>query len=181
MNWYQKNKNIGLIKTAKANIETEGQDVETSTIYDSKHYTMDTYNVTLTLTPFSNQICIALLVSHGFLGSVGYDAYWYFDVNETKEAKETFNKINDKLDDIKREFIKDETPTTLYWPTVKSIVGKIDLDHQLSSNIPYVNYSKHLNIDPDWRQNIYGNRYPKHMEQSRGQWARQMREIWPRS
>lgn len=181
MNWYNKAKHKGIIKTATMKDISETQDGQSTNFFDVQRYKMDSYSIRVGISQTGKKIGVSLLISHGFLGSIGWDAYWIYDLDEMGEARKMFNKINEITGETVDEFVENETPTSIFWPTLRSKVEMLDIDHMTSTNIPHINYAKTIAIEPDWRSNIYGTRYPKYDESNYGNWSRKMKEIWPKN
>lgn len=170
MAWYQKIKDAQseslfqkqLMKQADTSIDN--QKGEYFTLFDVQRYVMDSYGVRLAKSTTKRQIGVSLMISHNFLGTVAWNEYWVFDLDEESEADELYNKINEAVKETTEEFVDEQLPTSIFWPMLRSKLEKQNVPKQVSSNVPYVNFSKELSIEPDWRKNIYGPRYPDYKE-----------------
>ena len=183
MNWYnilKKNKSKGFIKTASAKFEkfladksdqlaSKYQHSTDYTIYDIQRYAFDGYDVHTSISQTNEKISIAILTNHSLLGTINWNYYWFYDTDQEEEALATYKKLNTLVREIVDKFVQEEIPTPMFWIYLKKMTSEIDLDAEAESNIPFINYHRKYdrkNISPDWRSNIYGNRYPKHVEQS---------------
>lgn len=204
MNWYNRHKVYklsecraifgfsepkGLIKTAgilQGDITEEDHSVPDNqrgvfaTFFDVQQYVMDSYMTKIGISECADKWTVTLLCNHSFLGTIAYDAYWTFGKDEQKEAESTYDAILKEVKAICERFVEERITTAIYWPTLKSELQKIDPDHRVATNIPWINYARNLEIEPDWRKNIYGNRYPEYSESNYLQRARYMASLWPR-
>lgn len=145
-----------------------------SNLYDVQRYVMDSYSTKTAISKTKNKVTVSTLTTHGFLGSVAFNKYWTYDLDEWKKAIETYKVVNEIIEETVEEFIEEEITSTVFWPILKFKLDKIEPEKNAACNIPWVNYSRYYNKDenPDWRQNIYGNRYPKYDEPSYDQEVR---------
>lgn len=134
------------------------------TLFDVQRYVMDSYDTKVAMSQTGNKLTVSLMINHNFLGSIAWDAYWSYKLNEFKKAKSTYDKINKSLIKVTEEFIEKEIPTSIYCPTIRRELDQWDLENQAATNIPSINYSRRFPIEPDWRKNIYGTRYPVYTE-----------------
>jgi len=185
MNWYReithKVESKGLIKTANAdslNILlkenvccpiSSHQHATDLTIYDIQRYAFDSYAVKTSISQTQNKLSVAIRTNHAFLGTINWNYYWYYDLDQEKEAVATYKKLNKLVLEVVNKFVDEEIPTSMFWVYLKKMTSSIDLDAEAETNIPHINYYRKYDrkdISPDWRSNIYGNRYPKHVEKS---------------
>jgi hypothetical protein len=175
MNWYKDNIKKRVVKTASGRFDCEddaaatNQDGEWMTMFDLQRYVMDAYTIRISISETKEKIAVAVVINHAFLGSLGWNRYWTYDKSDFAKAKKVYNKIKKIAVETMSDFIDNETPTSIFWPILSDKLDDVDLEDNVASNIPYVNYSKRYKTSPDWRQNIYGNRYPKYTEPSYAQ------------
>jgi len=172
MNWYNQSGSRfvakNMIKTASSSPSISGDNQEGLfiSLFDMQRYVMDAYSIKTSMSTTNRNIKIAIMINHAFLGSIGWDEYWSYDLNEKKKAKKTFDKINNVIKTTIEEFVKEEIPTSIFCPAVRAKIEELDKGAVSSTNIPSVNYSRRYKLEPDWRSNIYGTRYPKYSEPS---------------
>jgi len=148
---------------------------EFSTLFDVQMYVMDSYSVKVGFSKTSTKFSVSFICNHAFLGTIAWDFYWMFDLNEFDRAKSCYDDVRKLVKDTMAEFVEQEIPTPMFWVYMKKRVGQIESDAAVHTNIPSVNYFHKYNrdrIDVDWRQNIYGPRYPKYKEESYTQYNR---------
>ena len=148
--------------------------------FDVQRYVMDSYTTKVGISKCSDKWTVTVLCTHSFLGTIAYDAYWTFEKKEEKIASDTYNDILKIVKDISERFARDRITTAIYWPTLKSDLEDVYPKYRVSTNIPWINYSMDLKSEPDWRKNIYGNRYPEYSESNFIQKARDSAIMWPR-
>lgn len=137
-----------------------------SQLFDVKRYSMDSYNMNIGISQTKNKIYVTFRVTHGSLGSVTFVETWYYHLDQFEMAKDTYIKLNKSFQLLTTEFVENEKPTSMFWAYAKDICKRTDVDHQFRTGLPQVNYSKKYDMEPDWKFNIYGNRYPEHKEYS---------------
>lgn len=90
-----------------------------------------------------------------------FEDKWVYPKKEIKRAIKTYNRIVNVLEDLKIETEDDDTPT----PTIQGLAREelrfVDIDRKKETNNVSLEASKREADNGDWRQNIYGNRYPQ--------------------
>jgi len=183
MNWYKSKVSKGIVKIASHlkmaadvdNLSPDNQNASQLDIFDIQRYVMDSYTIKVAISSTSKKISVSIQTNHGFLGSIVWAEYWYYDLDEYKKAKNTYDKLNEIVQRVTHRFVDEEIPTPLLWPFIKKESDTIDPKGAYRSNIPCVNYSDDYSnlMSPDWRSNIYGTRYPKYQEVSYKQYLNQ--------
>jgi hypothetical protein len=148
--------------------------------FDVQQYVMDSYLTKVGISECDDKWTVTVLCNHAFLGTIAYDAYWTFEKKENKEASDTYKSILKVVKEIADRFVEERITTAIYWPTLKSELEDISPDYRVAANIPWINYSMDLKTEPDWRKNIYGNRYPEYSESNYIQRAKETATLWPR-
>ena len=177
MSWYGKISSSSMIKYAVTDAVADNQDGSYDVLFDVKRYVMDSYTVKTAISTTGNNIGVTLLCNHAFLGTIAWDAYWTFELENAVRAKKLYIEINKIIKEICESFVENETTTAIFWPTLRSKVEMLEKDKQAATYIPSINYARNIAIEPDWRSNIYGTRYPKYTEPNYSQevkfWAKQ--------
>lgn len=176
MSWYKIAKFIeaSLFDGKEHASVADNQDAGTETIYDVQRYVMDYYITRIALSKTGKKISVTIVINSGMFGNTVWQQYWFYDLDELSRAKSTYNKVKDVVKDTTTEFVEKEIPTPLYWAHIKKRTLDIDPDATHRTNIPNINYYKNYQKDEevDWRSSLYGNRYPKYMEESEKQYRK---------
>ena len=146
--------------------ESDFQFGHTANLYDVQRYKLDGYVVKIALSETKHKNVLGIIVTHGSLGSITWTRYWYYDKNELGTAKNDLKKVCGIIQDNLNDFVKNETPSSLFWPHIREATADMAPEKLMHTNIPYFNYSRDLRYNPDWRTNIYGTRYPEYIEES---------------
>jgi len=179
MNWFKEHVNEApLVKTAeseKAFFADESDDAIAAnqvgkyiTLFNAQRYVMDSYTTKVALSKTKTKYAVSLMTNHNFLGGKAGEECWTYGLDEFDKARDTYERLNIITGEVSTEFIEKEMPTSIYWPVLRArIEGEIDDGSRNRTNIPSVNYSrKVVSMSPDWRENIYGPRYPQYSEGS---------------
>lgn len=152
----------------KVEVNPKNQVSNHSGLYDVQRYVMDSYSIKTSISKTKTKITVAMFVNHAFLGSLAFNKYWTFTFDEWEDAVDLYKKINKISEETIEEFINEEITTTVFWPILKHKLDALQPERNAATNIPWVNYSRYYTEqeNPDWRQNIYGNRYPVYNEPS---------------
>ena len=139
-----------------------------SNLYDVQRYVMDSYSTKTAISKTKRKITVSILTTHAFLGSVAFNKYWTFEFKEWKKAIDLYKHINQVTQEMIEKFVDEEITTTVFWPMLKYKLDQLQPERNAATNIPWVNYSRYYDyqVEPDWRQNIYGTRYPDYSEPS---------------
>jgi len=165
-----------------SNSPARNQDANIFTVFDIQRYVFDSYAVKTALSQTDKKISVSIAANHAFLGTITWDQYWFYDLDEIDKARETYKKVNQVVSDVSTEFIDagGDMPTPMFWGYLKKKCDDIDNEATIRYNIPSINYAnqyRHLS-NPDWRSNIYGNRYPKHSEDSHKDYNKIRKKLW---
>jgi len=158
------------------------QDGNYFTVFDIQRYVFDSYTVKTALSQTDRKISVSILTNHAFLGTIAWDQYWFYDLDDMKTAKKTYKSVNGIVKDVMEEFIAadGDMPTPMFWGYLKKACDDVDNSATIRSNIPYINYAnqyRHLS-NPDWRSNLYGGRYPKYQENSFKDYKEIQKKLW---
>lgn len=114
------------------------------------------------LTESKNSVLIAVRLLTKVYSFPLLEETWNYDKKEMKRAIKTYNRIINVLEDLKLEVEDDETPTPTIQGLAREELRYVDIDRKKPTNNVSLEASKQETGSGDWRQNIYGNRYPKH-------------------
>lgn len=120
----------------------------------------DRYMITLTLQGNKHGYFTGCLVSQGQLGLAAYVEYWYYEQNELNKARKTFQTIKDRMLKVKEEIEVEKLPYALIRPFFTKAVRDVDVEHKERSGVANFNEFMVTDVEKDWRETIYGPRYP---------------------
>ena len=176
MNWFDKTQlKGGMIKiaaqqnsdTLKTQLDWRGQVEDFLWFGDIQRYVFDSQTVKIFLSRTSKKWSVSLMTNHTYIGTCGYSVFWLFDLNEGEKAKAIYKKVDKVARDVIKEFVAEEKPTSIFYPTLRRRLKDITPEENvIRTNIPSINYSYDLPLEEDWRKTIYGPRYPKYKEES---------------
>ena len=129
-------------------------------ISDIDRYTTDKYAANLTLQETDKTYSIGFQINNAQIGIAGATQYWHYSKNKFKEAKSTFNELKNVLHKTLVDIGYHRPPMALIAPMIRSAIFHIDILHRergIKSSYDFGDYTK---FAPDWRETIYGNRYP---------------------
>lgn len=104
---------------------------------------------------------VSVLLTHTQTGLASMPAYWKYGNNEKAAAQRSFRECKSLVQDFLREYEQELYPFALVSPKIRGVFQFHDTDHRDTTFIPLVNYSTNIKRETDWRQTIYGNRYPE--------------------
>lgn len=155
MNWYKNVKTAGsVIKPTKSQVGWEEY------FGDEQRYGMDAYEVRVYCTKTNKKIVVSLTVSMQQMGTIMWQWFWKYDLNEMEKAKKTFEKVKTKVSGIVEDFRVSEDPNCMLWTYLRDVILDIDPEYHAKTNIPHINFSQKVKNEKDVRTQIYGNRYP---------------------
>ncbi len=159
-NWYNKN----LIKTAS--YDYKGQDIDTQDLADAQRYVLDSYVIKIAKTKNNNKITASLLVTNGYFGEIIWNYYLIFDKNEEGKANSAYKHLKAVTKTTLAQFVEEEIPTSLIHAYIRADLHDYMPEHIAKTHIPIQNYARSIPPVKDWRQSLYGNRYPEYKEKS---------------
>ena len=186
MNWYSK-KQIDKHITKLNNLTNKKKMIKTASVQDGEpttdldwkdqsedsidfgnfqRYVCDSQTVKVFLTKTNAKYAVSLITNHTYLGTVGWSIYWEFGLEQKKEAGKLFEKVSRISREVVKKFVNEEIPTVLLHPTLRQKFKNIKRGDVVRTNIPGINYSYDVPYETDWRQTIYGNRYPTYKEEN---------------
>lgn len=169
MNWLSTNlnkyaQNADLIKTREVQSKISHKphkEVFTFSISDIDRYVSDTYIVTLTLQETKNRYSIGFRIYNQQVGTTGLVQYWHYEKSEFKRAKKTYGKLKKILQKLMSDIDYSHPPMAIITPLVRYAIQSVDVGRKERSGNCFHNWFVQLSTAPDWRETIYGNRYPE--------------------
>lgn len=131
---------------------------------DYQRWVVDAYTASAYLTETKYKITIGITVNKVHLGTIMFQTFWTYKLDEMAKAKKTYTVVKETLSKIFDELADSEAPSSLYESMIRHDCHDIDPEHREQSTIPQGNYIKRYQSERDWRSSIYGTRYPKPTE-----------------
>lgn len=153
MNWYK-----------CASYDYKNQEILQDSLSDIMRYTFDSYSLNMSKNKTKDHITVSMVMSHSYLGSLIYNYFLSFDLDQEKEASSAFKEMTKITQNTMSEFVENEIPSNLLHSYLRKRYKVLGDDNIIKTNIPSINYSFDLEYEDDWRSQIYGKRYPKHKE-----------------
>lgn len=186
MSWLQKIASKVFVKTAKKNSpstfsdctfngpntfninsgsgftsDDDPSDTFTTIIRKNDRNASDSYRVWITKSANYQGLSLALEVKAERDGMLAYSNMWKFSEPEFPLMEKTFNSLIDISKNIKMQVESEQIPTALIGPMFKNGIQSLSKNNREGSR-GVDNYRRNLDepIEYDWRQSLYGNRYP---------------------
>ena len=168
MNWYKKTSRVKLMQ--KLSWDYKGQEINEIKFGDAMRYTMDSHDIAIALNKTNDEIIVALTLGSAYVGTYILDCFWSFKLSEEDKSKKLYKDISEVIKPILARFVKEKIPTSLLAPFIRKAVTNLNKSDYVKTNIPIINYSYDILLEDDWRETIYGKRYPKYKEESFNQY-----------
>jgi hypothetical protein len=149
-----------------ASFDYKGQENNKLELGDVMRYTMDSHDINLSINNTYDEIIVSLTMGSAYVGTYILDCFWSFDNSELDKARKLYKELATKIKPILARFVKEKIPTSLLCPFLRKEVAELNKADYIKTNIPVINYSYDLPVEGDWRETLYGNRYPKYKEES---------------
>lgn len=127
---------------------------------DVQRYLYDAYECRVYLTKMAKKTTVSITLAHYQLGHVVWQDFWNYKPNETEKATSTFEAINKASKKIFNDFKTNAIPNPMLHSYLREGVRFIDIQHKPTCRIPSVDWAREHSCVTDWRNSIYGNRYP---------------------
>lgn len=129
-------------------------------IADVDRYATDKYFADLTLQETDKMYSLGFQMYNYQVGITGAVLYWHYDKDEFDRAKRTFKKAKAALRKTMRDIEYYRPPMAVITPMVRAALQPIDIAKKERSGQYFYNWFETLPKEPDWRESLYGNRYP---------------------
>jgi hypothetical protein len=150
MNWY---------KTASFS-----QDSWEYNFGDYQRWVVDGYEVKVFMTSMPRQHTVSMQVYNWNNGSMRFQQFWRYDGDAKSECKDMYDKVVTACKEVVDIFTNGEgeqAPNVLIVSYLRKRTLELDRNAVAKTNIPHINYAlDKAEYGEDWRQNLYGNRYP---------------------
>ena len=147
MSWYKEAKGL-----QKGWIDTLG---------DVQRYLYDAYDCRVFITKMASKITVSVSLAHLQYGHVMFQDFWRFKPEEINLAKNTFQEVKKAVSEIFDQFKTAEIPNPSLHSFIREAIRHIDFEHKPTSRIPHVDWARKQDGVKDWRNSLYGNRYPE--------------------
>lgn len=157
-----------LVKTAASGASTtmekekksKRNETYTDFIADSDRYLTDAYYIIVSLRETVDGFSVACHFNAGQLGTTSFAQYWHYKHDEYNMAKKTFQQTKTTVKNIRDNCEYERLPFSLILPMCKHETRKIDTEHMEVPQIPHIMYGLDVANEKDWRETLYGGRYP---------------------
>lgn len=112
------------------------------------------------LTESKNKITLTASFYTGTYSFPLYEESWFYPKEENKRAFKTYNHIVHVLEDMKMDVEDDELPMPSLQGWARETLRYIDPDRKKPTNNLALSSARNEPGSSDWRESIYGNRYP---------------------
>jgi hypothetical protein len=133
---------------------------------DYQRWVVDAYTASAYLTETKYKISVSLTVNKVHLGTIMFQLFWKYDLDEMPRARKTYKQVIEALNKIFDELADNEAPSSLYESMIRHDCYKIDSTKLAKTTIPHINWSQNVTYERDWRTSIYGPRYPQPQTQN---------------
>jgi len=164
MNWFKNTNRADSLK--KLSWDYKSQETDKIEFGDIMRYTMDSHDINVAMNKTDEEIIVSLTMGSSYVGTYILDCFWSFTFGEESKAKTLYGEISNTIKPILKRFVKERIPTSLLCPFIRKAVVSLNKSDYIKTNIPIINYSYDLPLEEDWRETIYGQRYPKYKEES---------------
>jgi hypothetical protein len=102
------------------------------------------------------------------LGIASSIYYWHYKDSEEKQARKTASEIRKLVKQFVDQQQDDKAPFANIGPNVRAMLQDVDPQHREGTGVFLVQESFRLPFEKDWRETLYGNRYPGHVTSNVG-------------
>jgi hypothetical protein len=149
LNWY---------KIAQVAGWQEGWD---ETLGDIQRYIYDAYTARVFITKLaSEKITVSVSLYHMQNGTCMWQDFWRFKTNESAKAKACYNKVKQATEKVIQTFKTNDIPNPMIHSYLREECRFISPESKPTSRIPHVDWAREQKGVEDWRNSIYGTRYP---------------------
>lgn len=168
MNWYKRHKN--LLMSAVIYLEASSAKKEMVKIaYTTKDHNIafarqdynDGYQAKIQLTQNKNKIILTARFISDVQAMPLYTEMWAYGEEEHARAVKTFNRVVNVVEDMKVDFEDAEVPGPTLQGKTREQLRYIDIERKRQTNNRSLEAAKYMDGGvTDWRESLYGNRYP---------------------
>lgn len=142
--------------------DDDPSDTFTTVIRKNDRTASDSYRVWITKSANYQGTTLTLEVKAERDGMLAYSRSWKFAQSDLPHLENTFDALVDISKTIKNRVEQEQIPTALIGPMFKNSTTHLSPDnHEGSRGVPNYRYSLEEPIEYDWRQTVYGKRYPE--------------------
>ncbi len=124
----------------------------------------DTYLCELLMRKIANKYKIKLTHYSGILDYAAFEAIWSFDTSQESVASRVFETLSYTLEGIKENYNRTMMPAGMLTPMIREAVKPVAESNQFKTNILSLDEGTKVGGEIDWREAIYGQKYPKLLE-----------------
>lgn len=130
---------------------------------DVQRYSFDPYQVRVYITKLTerDEVTVSATLHHVWSGGIVFQEFWRYKETELSKAKKGYEKVCKICEAVIEEFRTGQTPNNLIQPHLREELRYIHIENKPTTRIPHVDWARQQPGVQDWRNSIYGNRYPK--------------------
>ncbi len=132
----------------------------TALLRDPERYKSDTHRIWVFKVANTEGISIALEIKNERDGMMIYSDYWHYNKQQESKANNTFQSLVKISERLKEDIESNNTPTSLVCPIIRAQTKNLDLPYREKTTLGFFNDGLVNETEADWRQTIYGERYP---------------------
>lgn len=167
MNWYKSTLNTNVLVEDTVAFSPKAKPM-VKLAYSSRSHELDIAKQTngdgskikIQFTESKNQICIVARFLTELYSFPLFEETWIYDKKEMKRAVKTYNRIINVLEDLKADTEDDDLPTPSLQGAAREELRFIDIERKKPLNNRSLEAARHEPGVVDWRNSLYGNRYP---------------------
>lgn len=128
---------------------------------DIDRYSSDRYELDINLRETYDGYSIGCLILHSHIGVAVYTGYWHYKKDEYETASKVFDILAKTTETIRDEIQENKIPPANLGGMFRERLKDVDTIHREKNGIPWINNSRGLEYEQDYRSSIYGSRYPE--------------------
>jgi hypothetical protein len=132
------------------------------TFGDVQRYLYDSYVCRVYATKLAGKkITVSVSLLHLQEGICMWQDFWRFEPTEASAARAVYSEVKKAMADVFEHFKTNAIPNNLLFPHMREACREIAPDKKPSCRIPMVDAARKIQNTTDWRESIYGTRYPE--------------------
>lgn len=120
----------------------------------------DNYFCELYLRKVKRKVKIKLILYTGILDYAAFEEIWVFRKDQNELALDVYYDILKELDNVQAQYNSTMVPSSNIMPMIRNKIKDIGPKFKRKTNVPSLDRSKSNVIAEDWRETIYGTKYP---------------------
>ncbi len=133
----------------------------TALLRDTERYKSDAHRIWVFKVANTQGTAVSLEIKNERDGMMIYSDYWHYNKKQENRADKTFQSLVKISEQMKDDFEKQNTPTSLVCPIIRAQTKYLDMPYREKTSLGFFNDGLINETEADWRQTIYGERYPQ--------------------